>query len=191
MFRKLVVFSVVAVILSVLTHEVLGWQYSTFQFPYFTYRWCRRYKDKICDVVNFKDMTGADIPMYCGDGQCGGVEYSVIERMYKDNDKRRSSDLYSDWDKCCATQHMFVEMPEYLQNTDGQNRTLVHFPEKGQYQAVHIGTCDTTPMECDDCRQIKKLVMLLVIDPSPTCWPPLMYDVFEVDGYCSCTNLGS
>lgn len=93
----------------------------------------------------------------------------------------------TDGDVCCPTS-ISAMCPEYLTNTNGTRRIIVHFPgmqPDPMYQFIPRGLCQSGG-NCQTCRQEFALLNILVVDETFRSYPPLEFDSFYIHSYCSC-----
>lgn len=121
------------------------------------------------------------------------VGYKAIIRQPKTWKRKREtcgsgySNSTHDGDACCPTS-IFAMCPEYLTNTNGTKRIIVHFPDMQpdpMYQFIPKGICQSGG-NCQICLQEFALLNILVVDETFTSYPPLEFDQFYVQSYCSC-----
>uniref|UniRef100_K1PPR6 Uncharacterized protein n=1 Tax=Magallana gigas TaxID=29159 RepID=K1PPR6_MAGGI len=122
-------------------------------------------------------------------GKCAGVPYERIQSLYRASlrkpkswkQKRCGRSSLTDGDVCCPTS-ISAMCPEYLTNTNGTRRIIVHFPDMKpdpMYQFIPRGLCQSGG-NCQSCRQEFALLNILVVDETFRSYPPLEFDSFYI-----------
>lgn len=155
-------------------------------------------RNGFCGEISYDQILSMYRGLFVTEEQRREKEHKMLTTRVKDLhseglDAHKVLNLPGDGDSCCATNFSHVKRNSMV-NTNGDTRYIVHMPDatpSAVFQLIPEGSCVEGYGDCDgECFMEPMLLNLLVWDQSPTAtWPYLIFDWFEVPGYCSCKNV--